>query len=78
MWLRWADTVEQSSLARHQSMWRRDPDPAGDVLRELAELREEVQALRSRIRAARRTERRIAERRTQARPFGTDRRRHHA
>jgi hypothetical protein len=56
-------------------MWRKDPDPSADVLRELAELREEVQALRSRIRAARRTERRIGERRTRARPFDIERRR---
>jgi hypothetical protein len=56
-------------------MWRKDPDPSEDVLRELAQLRMEVESLRSRIRSAQRNDRRVAERRRQSRPFAPDRRR---
>jgi hypothetical protein len=56
-------------------MWRKEPDPADDVLEELARLREEVAALRDRISTAERFERRAAERRQIPRPFSKDRRR---
>ena len=56
-------------------MWRKDGDPSDEVLKELATLRTEVERLRNRITAAKRTERRSAERRSRDRPFSTDRRR---
>ena len=56
-------------------MWRKDPDPADQVMEELARLREEVEALRKRIRTAQRFDRRTDERRQTARPFSNERRR---
>jgi hypothetical protein len=60
-------------LHRTGGVWRRDLEP--DVLKELAQLRVEVETLRKRIVAVQRSERRIVNRRQGIRPSSTERRR---
>jgi hypothetical protein len=54
--------------------WRRSTDPADIALKELAALRQEVEALRKRIHAAQHHERRLATRRRIPRSDAADRR----